>query len=426
MPDAPAGPPTLGGVRRSVVVVGLLLASLAGPALADSISLPTPEAARVQQAKLITAVGGRPDRLLASDVPGPVTNDELIHVGLGGDGSVQTVIADQRLRLTGEGDYAIRERGPARAAASLSAEPPPVTRRGAVVWQGFSPGRRELAARLTLDPQLEASRLPLTVEVGFTGAGAVGPGGALPGAGTVSVTIRNVTSQPADLPTADDVSAEVVAGPLDRALAVARRPSGDRLPSTGAGLPASLAVTGAATVASVQAVPFRLTGSMRVEGTTAVLGGPTMAPDGHFAGTLGGSRSGPPAAVTFTAAVDGPGRLVLDLTATAALNPHELMPPGFSSWAAWARSSPSKASRRAALDLLVAVAATGARASSFGPYLGADLAGTGSTTFRYALAPPPAARPKAEARQPQWWALSVVGLVLLLALAGGVVLWRRS
>ena len=75
-----------------------------------------PQTARVQQASLITAVGGRPDRFLMSDVPGPVNNAEIVRVGLGGDGSVRTVTADQRLELTGEGDYAVRERGPARSA----------------------------------------------------------------------------------------------------------------------------------------------------------------------------------------------------------------------------------------------------------------------------------------------------------------------
>lgn len=63
----------------------------------------------------------------------------------------------------GEGDYQVRERGPARSARSLSDLDPPITKFGAVVWQGFSPGSRELAARLVLDPLLEAPRLPLGV-----------------------------------------------------------------------------------------------------------------------------------------------------------------------------------------------------------------------------------------------------------------------
>ena len=415
---------------RTVVLVTSL--ALVLPAYADTVELPTPEAARVQQSRLIVAVGGRPDRLLASHVPGSVVNDEVVAVGIGGDGAVQRVSADQRLTLEGEGDYAIRERGPARSATSLSDEPAPVTQRGAVVWQGFSPGRRDLAARLVLDPQIEAPHLPLTVAVAFTGAdGRSGPlpdGGRVPGPGTVTVTVSNATSQPQVLPTAADVDPRLVAAPLDRALALARRPSAARLPSTGAGLPTTVAVTGAAQAQASQAVPLRLTGSLRLTGTTGTVTGPAVAPDGTFAGTLGGSDPANGAAsVTFAVHAAGAGTLALDLTAVGALNPRELAPPGgFASWAAWAASGPPADQRRAALDLLVHVAATGARASSYSPYLGADLTGTGSTSFRYAFAPPAVPAAVRRELEPRWAAISLAGLAALLLLVNAALLWRRS
>ncbi|MCW2544716.1 MAG: hypothetical protein JWM40_2268, partial [Frankiales bacterium] len=277
-------------MRSSGVVAGVLLllspalasaapTSVAGAAptsvaAADTIQLPTPEAAQVQSAKLIVAVGGRPDRLLASDVPGPVINDEVVHVGLGNDGSVRAVVADQRLRLTGEGDYAVRERGPARSATSLTGEPPPVTRRGAVVWQGFSPGRRDLAARLALDPQIEATRLPLTVALRFApqGAGRLLKGGQVTGPGRLTITVTNTTAQPQALPTAGDASAADVAVVLDRVRAL--RPSAARLPSTGAGLPAAVTVVHAAQVTAQQAVPFLLRGAVHLIGTTGSVTGP--------------------------------------------------------------------------------------------------------------------------------------------------------
>ncbi len=412
------------------VAVPLLVGALAVPASGGTIELPTPEAARVQQASLITAVGGRPDRLLTSDVPGPVVNDETVRVGLGGDGGVRNVTADQRLALTGQGDYAVRERGPARSAVSLSQEPPPVTRRGAVVWQGFSPGRRDLAARLTLDPLIEAQHLPLSVTVTFTGqAGtAVLDGGRIPSAGTVTMTLSNVTSQPADLPTAADAGATEVAGPLDRALAVARAPSATRLPSTDDLLPKQIRVTGPASVAGAQAVPLRVTGALHVSGTTGVVSGPatTATPDGaRFAGTLGGV--GGATDVSFTVRVAGPGVLALDLTAVNALNPQALAPPGgFASWKAWAAAGPALAERRSALDLLVQVAAAGARASSYSPYLGADLVGTGSTTFTYSFAPAVRAAAVARVLHPKWGAIALAGVALLLLLGNAALLWRRS
>lgn len=405
------------GVAAAVVV---LLAS------ADVISLPTPDAAQVQSAKLITAVGGRPDRLLSSDVPGPVVNDELVRVGLAGDGGVQQVLVDQRLRLTGQGDYAIRERGPARSASSLGDEPPPVTRRGAVVWQGFSPGSRDLAARLALDAQLEATRLPLAVSVSFEGH-PLAPGGWIPGAGRVTITLTNTTAQPQVLPTASDAPAREVARWLDRARVV--RSTGARLPATGAGLPRTLPVTGAAERQAEQAVPLLLTGAVRLVGTAGAVSGPgtTATSSGaRLRGTLGGSLAGHTrASVSFTVRADGPGSLVLDLTAVPALNPLELNPPApFPTWAAWAASGPGRPARQRALDLLVAVAATGARASAYSPYLGADLQGTGSTAFRYGFAPAPKAA-AAERLHPRWGAIALAGLALLLIITNAALIWRR-
>ncbi|MCU1593794.1 MAG: hypothetical protein JWO12_1186 [Frankiales bacterium] len=379
-----------------------------------TITLPSPEAARVQQANLIKAVGGRPDRLLQSFVPGPVVNAETVRVGLAPSGAVSSVTADQRLTLTGTGDYAIRERGPARSARSLSSEPPPVTRRGAVVWQGFSPGSRALAASLVLDPAIEAPHLPLTVAVS----------GSASSPGQVTVTVTNTTAQPADLPTGSDVAPAEVAGPLDAARAVARHPTALRLPTTSAGLPATVEVSAPATVASSQAVPLRVTGSLSVVGGAGVLSGPAVS-GSSFAGTLGGV--GGTTSVTFTLGVTKPGALALSLTAVNALNPAQLAPPrGLPSWRTWAGSSPPLAERRAALDLLVEVAASGARASSYSPYLGADLRGTGSTTFSYSfVAAAEVAAPRAVLR-PKWGALSLAGLGLLALLSAAAAVWRRS
>lgn len=407
---------------------------------ADTVSLPTPEAAQVQATKLLLAVqkasgAFRVDRLKPSLVPGPVRDDERLQVGIGGDGTVRTVVLDQRLDVQGVGDYAIRERGPAREATSLGTERPPLTQRGAVVWQGFTPGHRSLAARLRLDPAIEAQRLPLTVAVTFTGrdgtTGRLGDGGRIPGAGTVHVTVSNATEQPQDLPTAADAPAAELAGPLDVALRSARRPSAARLPSTDAGLPRAATVTGAAQVAGSQGVPLRLTGSLALAGTTGAVTGPATTPTAAgatFAGTLGGSLAGrQSASVTFDVRADGPGTLALTLDAVAAFNAQELAPPGaFLTWREWAAARPPAAERKAALDLLVAVAASGARATSYSPYLGADLPGTASTSYRVAFAPASAVAAARPALHPQWGAISLAGVGGLVLLSGGYAVWRRS
>ena len=418
-------------MRRTRLLLGLVLL-VPGTALADQVELPTSDAAQLAATTILKQLPGfRPDRLLPSNVPGPVVNDEVVAVGVGGDGTVRRVLLAQHLRLTGTGDYAIRERGPAREATSLSDDPAPITRKGAVVWQGFSPGSRDLAARMVLDPRIEAVHLPLAVSVSFTGADgtrqALGPGGLLPAAGTVTVVLRNVTEQPATLPTGSDVAASRVAPLLDRALAVARHPSANRLPSTDAGLPTKLTVSDAAQVAAAQAVPFRLMGSLRVAGATGQVTGPAttrLADGARFAGVLGGV--GGVQEVTFTAKVDGPGALRLDIRAFAALDARALAPPrGLATWKAWARSSPPAAERKAALDLLVQVAATGARAASYSPYLGADLLGSGSTSFRYAFAPADQADVARLNLEPRWGAISLASLAFLLVLTNAGLLWRR-
>jgi hypothetical protein len=418
------------------MVAGLVACPLAaGSTRTDSIELPSPEAAKVQEDRLITLVGGRPDRLKPSIVPGKVRNDERVLVGLSGDGGVRTVSLEQRLDVLGVGDYAIRERGPAREATSLGSERPPLTQRGAVVWQGFTPGHRTLAARLKLDPQIEARHLPVKATVTFTGAagrtGPLGDGGAVPGPGTAHVTIANITSQPQQLPTGTDAPAAQLAGPLDLALRVARHPGAARLPSTDDRLPKDLAVIGGATVDASQGVPLRLSGRLRLVGTTGSVTGPatTTTSDGAtFAGTLGGSLSGTEAAtVTFDIRTDGPGRLELSLDAVSALNAQELAPPrSFATWRQWAASRPPVAERKAALDTLIAVAATGARASSYSPYLGADLAGTGSTSYALSFAPPAAAAAGPPHLRPRWGALSLAGAGILLLLGAGYAVWRRS
>jgi hypothetical protein len=421
-----------------VLLAGVLVLPAFGPgtasgaARADPIDLPTSDAAQLAATEILKQLPNfRPDRLLPSDVPGPVVNDEVVTVGVSGDGSVRRVVLAQRLQLHGTGDYAVRERGPAREATSLGDEPPPLTRKGAVVWQGFSPGERDLAATLLLDPLIEAQHLPLSVDVSFQGADGVrrplDPGGRVPAAGTVTVTLRNDTEQPAQLPTGSDVAPDLVAPLLDRALAVAQHPSAARLPSTDAGLPTKLPVTGAAVTQASQAVPFRLTGTLRVRGVAGEVVGPatTPLPDGaSFAGVLGGV--GGIAEVSFAARTQGPGTLLLDVRAVAALDARTLAPPrGIATWKAWAAAHPPLAERKAALDLLVQVAATGARATSYSPYLGADLVGSGSTSFRYGFAPAERAAVTRAELEPRWGAISLASLALLLVLGNAGLIWRR-
>jgi hypothetical protein len=403
------------------------------PSYADSpIDLPQPGAALAQELELVCnpLVGGLPERCKKSSVPGPVVNDEVVLVGVSGTGAATRVQLEQRLLLTKVGDYVIRERGPARSAVPLVKDSdPPNTKFGAVVYQGFTPGNRKLGARLTLDTGLEEPRLPLSVSITFAGAdGAreLGPGGQIPGAGTVHVRLDNRTPQPADLPSGADADPTTLAGPLDAALRFAEAPPGPRLPSTDTVFPKRLQVVSPSSGTASQSVPLRITGSLRLAGTTGTVAGPgvTPLPDG---GVIAGTLSADPSSVEFTAQVPSAGKLLMDLAVVPTLDKRALAPPRhLPTWAAWARSRPPLTERRRALDLLIATAATGARASSYSPYLGVDLPGTGSTVFRYSFAP--AAKSVAAARdlQPRPGPIALTGVAMLLLVVNGTLLWRRS
>jgi hypothetical protein len=415
-------------VRRRLLTVGvtaLLVAS--SPAL--GLELPSPAEQRAQDLTLLKEVGARADRVLVSVVPGPVVNDERVLVSLDGGGGVQRVVVEQRLRLTGEGDYQVRERGPARASEALGDEPAPVTKFGAVVWQGFSPGSRELAARLTLDPVLEAARLPLRITASYDGR-PLEPGGRVPAAGTVVVTLTNTTEQPATLPTATDAPAEPLAAALDAARAAALAPAGPRIPAVGSGLPSAVPATGEAEVVGTSGVPLRITGALSALGEDGAplpmaVRGPAMTPVPDGAAVAGTLPAG--ASAELQVDVSAPGRLDLDLTAVPALDARTLDPPGGSaSWAAWAASSPDLAARRSAVDLLVSTAATAARATSYSPYLGADLPGTGTTSFGFSFALPEEVAEVRAPLEPRPGALAAAGAALLLLLASAALIWRQS
>src|SRR5439155_22352693 len=132
-----------------------LLLAFASPAHADTIELPSPQSEQLDGFELLGILGVSRDRLPAATVPGSVTNDELVNVEIAGDGSIERVREQQRIGLTGEGDYYIREAGPARSVIALGDEPP-LLHFGDIVWQGFSPGSRQLGAELTLDPRIES------------------------------------------------------------------------------------------------------------------------------------------------------------------------------------------------------------------------------------------------------------------------------
>lgn len=411
-----------------------MVVTLAGPATSgatrpqttspvDLLQLPTP----VGEIPLVAPEVVAPERRRMTFVPGPIRDDERIVVRLSPDGRPLRVTVTQRLELSGTGDFAIRERGPALRVTALDGTTAPIIQRGTVVWQGFVPGSRSLAADLELDPAREALLLPLRVELSWrpaSGTAPLGSGGQLPGPGRIIVRLINQTSRPEVVPTGD-VPASELAGPLDALRRSADMRSADPPPVSGRGLPATLPVIGLGSRTVRVVAPLRIEGSVTVPGVTPV------------------SVSGPGAASTTTGdgatvsgvlqdsaeiALDAPaaGSLDLDLTVVPALDPRRLAPPdGLSSWAAWAATEPPAPARRAATDLLVESAAAAARADDVAPYLGHPGPGSTTTEFRYTLADPVAVvRPRPPLR-PRPLPIGLVVIGLLSAAGGGAWVWRR-
>ena len=418
-----------------LVVAGLVAAAAIGSGsaayadnheAADAIVLPKP----VSTLPTFSGIGLRPDRRLVSSVPGDVRTTEDVTVALAGDGTPATVVLDEHLHLTGVGNYLIYERGPAREARPLGDSIPPVLKLGTVIWQGFSPGSRDLAARLHLDPALEAERLPLRATLSFLpkGGGAtqsLRPGGDVPGPGTVTIHLENTTGQPQTVPSGVGAPRDI-ARPLDAMLNAARRAGTQPnraivLPVAGRGLPERVPAAGVGQAAAFVLAPLRVLGTITAPGTTASLTGPaTTLTDGG--GRVNGVLS---STADFRLDVPTASQVALDLTVTPTLDERTLRPPDGSTWAAWGQTHRTEPQRRAATNQLINGAASAARAASISPYVGADTPGPAVTTFRYRIAAKADVAVAPRTLKPRPLALSLLGVAVLAMVTGAAALWRR-
>lgn len=367
----------------------------------------------------------RKDRLLKSVVPGPVDNTEHLTAELGPTGAPAVVQDVQELVITKPGAYIVRELGPARAAVSLNDTNPPVLELGQVVWQGFSPGRRDLQAQLTLDAGLEAHRLPMAVTFAFRDRrgkpGALKPGGVAPADGTVAVTLTNQTALPTIVPTGT-ADAGPLATYLDRLLVAGNNPRVAVPPYAGGGLPLAVPGRVAGQMQLTAASALRVTGTIGVAGATAnTVQGPGTTPTtggARIAGTLD-------AQVTLTVGMRSGQRLSLDLQVLPWLDPRTLTPPARSTtWKQWAARRPSASDVTAATNILISVAAVTARSAEYSPYLQADTPGPDLSTFHYVMAAETATRRAGVAINAKPGAIAAT-VIALLAIAGNAALLRR-
>jgi hypothetical protein len=107
-----------------------------------------------------------PDTALPNVYKPPIRSNTRVAVGIDKRGQVVSVEATQRLVLKRLGDYRLTVPAPVRdVVAAAGSQSSPGLHKGAVVWSGFSAGRKVLAARATLDPRPAGALLPLQLEI---------------------------------------------------------------------------------------------------------------------------------------------------------------------------------------------------------------------------------------------------------------------
>jgi hypothetical protein len=145
---------------------------------------------------------------------GTVSARQRVLVGITAAGAPTTVNVVQRLLVQSLGDYTFFVPAPAiSVVAAPGSESQPGLRPNQIVWQGFSPRRKVLAARAELRSEDSTSALPLRVRV--TGAPA------RPGPFELVITVENTTRTPAGGFTADALRTDVIRA-LDALRAAAR------------------------------------------------------------------------------------------------------------------------------------------------------------------------------------------------------------
>ena len=113
-----------------------------------------------------------------------IRSDQRVVVGVDEHGSPSSVRVRQRLDVRGRGDYQFGIAGPIEdVGRGPGSESEPGLRADQVLWAGFSPGRKVLAADVTLRPRETAPFLPLRLGLERTGGG-------------VTLTAVNATTTP--------------------------------------------------------------------------------------------------------------------------------------------------------------------------------------------------------------------------------------
>ena len=338
--------------------------------MAPPVSLPWPPTVLPQVPPLAPETSGvlpLPPRFLRQ-----LSNRERIVVGLDEDGKPSSVRVLQTIELKRLGDYVLTIPAPVLSVTpGPGTESQPGQRENQILWEGFSPGRRVLAAWADLRVAEAVAGLPVEVDVE--------PG---------EVTIRNVTGVRVPSFTADPVPASI-------AQVSARVRAAIRANVFAEGL--NVALRGKQTPEPLRvAAPLLVRGAVRVSGERV-----------PFSGVLDGVRR----SELRVPIPDGDPKIEMRVQ-TADI---DVPPP--------ARDP------RALLAQTIRLELTYARKRQFDQFLASpDQTGPSSATYVYRTTAP---RPAAEATpsagdEDQTVGWIVLGLLLLAALPAAAVAWARS
>jgi hypothetical protein len=367
-------------------------------------------------------------------LPGPVADAERVRVGFGLDGSPVKVVDDQRLDLSGVGDFEFKIPGPASDVGALpGSESDPGLRRGSVLWQGFCSGTKSLGARLDLIPGQEEVRLPIRLVLSMTVDGKpVRPGPPVSGELHLQLNVVNNSVVPIQVVdgTVDPARGAAVLDAIRDDLRAGRRPA----PGSG-GVPESIELANPSFRTTELAAPTQVSGSIRLpsrrvvfESASGVRPGGARVIGVAFDALLGGGR---PLrhTVELTAQVRGLRLPKIQMTAEPALpSTASLAPPSGRSWAEAVRT-PGAVDGESMTALIFDTMWSVARLRQFDAYLGnPDATGPASTVYRFVLAPPPpgASGPPAGSNSGGPLRTAAAAAVALALLLGALVAWSRS
>ena len=256
----------LGPLALAIAVGGMAPVAAAAPPPARLVELPGAEALP-QEPPLAPP---QPPLAEVARLRGTVESRERVSAGIDGDGMPTTVTVVQRLSVRALGDYAFFIPAPAvSVVAAEGSESQPGLRPNQIVWQGFSPRRKLLAARADLRPADSVDALPIRIRVSGMPV--------RPGRFELVISIENATRAVVPTFTGDAVETDVAAAlrALRAAVRIERAVEGRTVRIRGRSVSTRIEVS----------APFALRGTIRFPPGSVREVTPT-----RFSGVVGGGK----------------------------------------------------------------------------------------------------------------------------------------